>query len=96
MSLVSDSFDDTPSYYPKTDPTSPPKSPRGGERLKHFSSGNKGTRQAKKRHAPPSSIASVTDSLSSMSVDDCDKKVSTPAQVPSSAPSYFYHNSPAS
>lgn len=91
MSLVSDSFDDTPSYYPKTDP-SPPKSPRGGQRLKHFSSsGAKGTSRAKKRHAPPS-VASVTDSLSSMSVDDVDKKMAAPVQVPSTV---FNHNSRA-
>ncbi len=84
MSLVSDSFDDTPSYYPKTDPSSPPKSPRGGARIKHFSSsGAKGTRKGKKRHAPKS-VASVTDSLSSMSVDDVDKKMAAPpVQVPS-------------
>ena len=91
MSLVSDSFDDTPSYYPKTD-QSPPKSPRGGQRLKHFSSsGAKGTSRAKKSHAPPS-VASVTDSLSSMSVDDVDKKMAALVQVLSTV---FNHNSRA-
>lgn len=92
MSLVvSDSFDDTPSYYPKTDP-SPPKSPRGGDRIKHFSSsGGKGNRRAKKRHAPPS-VASIADSLSSMSVDEVDKKVAAQVQVPSTV---FNHNSRA-